>query len=206
MQALGADVIIVPSDGGRITNELIKQMRQLAEQYAAEQNSYYTGQMENPDNVRGYELLGREILAQLDGSIDVFCAAVGSAGLLMGAARGVEAAGSNPRIVALEPSSSPALTAGRGGAHRVEGIALGYKPPLLDDALYHEARTVEKSKARETARRLAREEGLFAGTSSGLNVAGALRLAAELGVGKTVVTVAVDTGLKYLAGDLYGID
>jgi cysteine synthase A len=117
--------------------------------------------------------------------------------------RALKEAGCKARIVALEPASSPALTTGKGGPHRVDGIAAGFRPSHLQDGEFDEARTVEESAAREMARRLAKEEGIFAGTSSGLNVTAALQLAQELGPGSTVATVAVDTGFKYLAGDLY---
>ena len=123
--------------------------------------------------------------------------------MLRGVSRALRDSGSHARIVALEPSSSPALTQGRGGAHRVEGIGTGSVPPHMADRPYDEARRVDEADARAMAKRLAREEGLLVGTSSGLNIAAAVQLAHELGPGKTVVTVAVDTGLKYLAGDLF---
>jgi cysteine synthase A len=105
--------------------------------------------------------------------------------------------------VALEPSTSPFLTTGKGGPHRVEGTAAGFWPPHLVRERFDEARAIDEDEGRQTARRAAREEGIFAGTSTGVNLAGALQLARELGPGKVVATVAVDTGLKYLAGDLY---
>jgi cysteine synthase A len=123
--------------------------------------------------------------------------------MLRGVARALRDAGSHARIVALEPASSPALTEGRGGAHRVEGIGTGTVPPHMVDRPYDEARAVDEADARAMAKRLAREEGLLVGTSSGLNIAAAVQLARELGQGKTVATVAVDSGLKYLAGDLF---
>jgi cysteine synthase A len=107
------------------------------------------------------------------------------------------------RIVALEPASSPMLTAGFGGPHRVEGTATGTIPPLLTPGSYDEARAIEESEARDLVKSLSRQEGVFAGTSSALNVLGAIQIAAELAPEQTVVTVAADTGLKYLAGDLY---
>jgi cysteine synthase len=117
--------------------------------------------------------------------------------------RAFREAGSKPRIVALEPASSPALTQGRGGAHHVEGIGTGSVVPHMISRPYDEARAIEESDARAMAKRLAREEGLLVGTSSGLNITAAIQLAQELGPGKTVATVVVDTGLKYLAGDLF---
>jgi cysteine synthase A len=140
---------------------------------------------------------------QLDRPIDVFCASVGTAGMAMGVATALAEAGSPARIVIFEPASTAVITGGEPGRHRVEGIGIGYIPPLLDPNLYHEARAVEEEDGREMARRLAREEGLLTGVSSGLNVAGAVQVATELGPGHTVVTVAVDTGLKYLGGDLF---
>ncbi len=123
--------------------------------------------------------------------------------MLVGVSRALKAAQSKARIVALEPAASPVLTTGKGGAHRVEGIGVGYWPPHVKPGDYDEIRTVEESAARAMARRLAREEGVFAGTSTGMNVAAAVQLAGELRPESTVVTVAVDSGLKYLAGDLY---
>jgi cysteine synthase len=139
----------------------------------------------------------------MDRPIAVFCAAVGTAGLAMGVSSALADGGSDARIVIFEPASTPFITAGRSGTHQVEGIGIGFLPPLLDHDRYDEARTVDEAEARSTARRLASQEGLLAGTSTGLNVAGAIEIARELGPGRTVVTVAVDTGLKYLAGDLY---
>jgi cysteine synthase A len=123
--------------------------------------------------------------------------------MLTGVSRALRARGVHARIVALEPASSPVLTTGKGGPHRVEGIAAGFRPPHLKDGDFDEVRTIDEQETRAMARRLAKEEGIFAGTSSALNVVAALQLARELGPGKTVATVAVDTGLKYLAGDLY---
>jgi cysteine synthase len=118
-------------------------------------------------------------------------------------ARALREGGSRARLIALEPSESPAMTAGRGGAHRVEGIATGSIPPHMSSRPYDEARAIDEADGRDMARRLAREEGLLVGTSSGLNIAAALRIARELGPGKVVATIVVDSGLKYLAGDLF---
>jgi cysteine synthase len=147
--------------------------------------------------------IGQELLQQTEGKIDVFCGAVGTGGMLRGVSRALREAGSQARIVALEPLSSPALTQGRGGPHRVEGIGTGSVPPHMLDRPYDEARAIDEADARAMAKQLAREEGLLVGTSSGLNIAAAVQFARELGPGKTVATVAVDTGLKYLAGDLF---
>ncbi|MFN8562232.1 MAG: pyridoxal-phosphate dependent enzyme [Anaerolineae bacterium] len=172
-----------------------------ARRLAQAPNTYWTDQFNNQDAVRGYEQLGNELTIQVDARTDVFCASVGTAAMLMGVSRVLKS--DNTRIVAFEPSSSPVLTAGTAGTHHVEGIGTSFVPPLFDPDSVDEVRTIDESDAREMARLLAREEGIFTGTSSGLNVVGALQLAQELGEGHTVVTVAVDSGLKYLAGDLY---
>jgi cysteine synthase len=203
MEALGAELRIVPSDGGSVTPGLFERFKQEIAVLAAEPDTYWTDQFHNDDAVEGYAGIGRELLEQTGGRVDAFCGAVGTGGMLRGVARAFKEAGSAARIIALEPAASPALTQGRSGAHRVEGIGTGSIPPHMSDHPYHEARAVDEREAREMARRLAREEGLLVGTSSGLNVAAALQIARELGPGKTVATVAVDTGLKYLAGDLF---
>ncbi|MEZ4519248.1 MAG: cysteine synthase family protein [Chloroflexota bacterium] len=205
MQAFGAELEIVPSEGGQITPDLIPRMMARAAEIAAGENTYYTDQFNNHDSLRGYRGLGRELLEQLDQPIDVFCAAVGTAGLLMGVSAELKAANPATRIVALEPATAPFISTGRAGTHHVEGIGAGFWPPLLKQEAFDEVRAIDESQGRETARRLAREEGIFTGISSGLNVYAALQLARELGPGHTVVTVAVDTGLKYLAGDLYNV-
>jgi cysteine synthase A len=205
MQALGAELTIVPSDGGRVTPDLVPRMVALAGEYAAEPDTYWTNQLHNEDSIVGYRSIGDELLAQMDRPIDVFCAAVGTAGLAMGVSSALADGGSDARVVIFEPASTPFITEGRAGAHRVEGIGIGFMPPLLDAERYDEARAIDEESGRDMARRLASEEGLLAGTSTGLNVFGAIGLAAELGAGHTVVTVACDTGLKYLAGDLFEV-
>jgi len=202
MEAFGAGVEIVPSDGGKVTPALFDRFKARVAVLNQDPNTYWTDQFHNTDALNGYREVGVELLEQI-GSIDAFCAAVGTAGLLVGVSRALKAGGSHARIVALEPTGSPMLTAGRGGPHRVEGTAPGFVPPHLTPADYDDARAIDEDEARAMARRLAREEGIFTGTSSGLNVVAALQLARELGPGHTVVTVAVDSGLKYLAGDLF---
>jgi cysteine synthase len=206
MRAFGAELTVVPSEDGRITPDLFDRMRDEVRRIVERDGAFWTDQFHNADALEGYTGMGREILAQTAASrkpIDAFCAAVGTAGMLTGVSQALRAGGSSARVVAFEPATSPMLTAGFGGPHRVEGTAAGIVPPLLTPDDYDEARTVEEDEARDMAVRLARGDGVFAGTSSGLNVAGAIALAQELGEGRTVVTVAVDTGLKYLAGDLF---
>jgi cysteine synthase A len=203
MRAFGAELRIVPSDGGKVTPALFDRFRKEIAVLAAEPDTFWTDQFNNTDAVDGYAGIGRELLDQTGGNVDVFCGAVGTGGMLRGVAGALRDGGSRARIVALEPASSPAMTEGRAGAHHVEGIATGRIPPHMADKPYDEARAVSEDDARAMARRLAREEGLLVGTSSALNIVAAIDLARELGPGKVVATVAVDTGLKYLAGDLF---
>jgi cysteine synthase A len=202
MEAFGADVEVMPSDGGKVTPGLFDRFKARIAVLKEQPDTFWSDQFHNADALKGYRDIGVELLEQL-GSIDVFCGAVGTAGMLVGVSQALKAAGSRARIVALEPASSPMLTTGRGGPHRVEGTAPGFVPPHLTRDHFDEARAVDEQEGRVMARRLAREEGIFAGTSTGLNVVAALELARELGPGHRVATVAVDTGLKYLAGDLF---
>ncbi len=202
MEAFGAAVELVPSDGGKVTPALFDRFKARIAVMQEEPDTFWTDQFHNDDALNGYRDIGDELLTQL-GSVDVFCGMVGTAGMLVGVSQALKAGGSRARIVALEPNGSPVLTTGRGGAHRVEGTAAGFVPPHLTRDDYDEARVIDEEEGRAMARRLAKEEGIFAGTSTGLNVVAALQLARELGSGHHVATVAVDTGLKYLAGDLF---
>lgn len=203
MLAFGAELILVESHGGKVGPDLVSRMVERARELAAEPGTYWTDQLNNTDSLMGYRQVGEELLEQMDRPIDVFCASVGTAGLAMGVSAALGDGGSDARVVVFEPASTPVISGGEPGTHHVEGIGIGFVPPLLDADRYDEARAIEEADGRAMARRLAAGEGLLAGTSTGLNVAGAIDLAVELGEGHTVVTVAVDTGLKYLAGDLY---
>jgi cysteine synthase A len=205
MQAFGADVHLVPSKGGKITPDLVPRMIEKAEEFARSDDTYFTNQLHNRDTLVGYEQIGRELLNQIDRPIDVYCGAVGTAGMLMGVSRVLKGAMPGTKVVGFEPAASAVISTGVAGEHHVEGTGIGFIPPLLDEEYYDEMRGIDEAAGREMARRLAREEGIFAGISSGLNVAGALQLAQEIGQNKTVVTVAVDSGLKYLAGELYDV-
>ena len=207
--AFGAELIVVASDGGRITPDLFVRMRAEVDRLMKEPGTFWTDQFNNADALNGYAEIGRELIEQA-GSVDVFCGAVGTGGMLAGVARALAASAQSAsatrrtKIIALEPASSPTMTAGGSGSHRVEGIATGRIVPHMAGKPYDEARAIDEGEARLMAKRLAREEGLFAGTSSALNITAAVQIAKELGPGRVVATVAVDTGLKYLAGDLFG--
>ena len=203
MRLFGGDLEIFPAPGGKLVPELYQQMKRRAGELAKEPGTFYTDQFHNEDAIRAYMGIGRELVEQAGTGLAAFCGGVGTAGMLVGVSRALKEAGCKARIVALEPTTSPALTTGKGGPHRVEGMAAGFWPPHLKKEDFDETRTIDEAEARVMARRLAKEEGIFAGTSSGLNVVAALQLAKELGKGNTVATVAVDSGFKYLAGDLY---
>lgn len=202
MRAFGADLEIVPSDGGKVTPALFDRFKSRIAELRQDPNNFWTDQFNNRDALEGYAGIGRELVEQI-GRVDAFVAAVGTAGMLVGVSNALQQAGAATRIIALEPTASPFLTKGSGGPHGVEGTAAGFWPPHLVEGSYDEARALDEKEGRATARRAAKEEGIFAGTSTGLNLVGALQVARELGPGKVVATVAVDSGLKYLAGDLY---
>lgn len=202
MRAFGAELELVPSEGGKVTPGLFDRFKARIKELAQDPNTFWTDQFNNADAIEGYANIGRELLAQA-GRVDAFVGMVGTAGMLVGVSQALKRAGAGTRIVALEPSTSPFLTTGKAGPHRVEGTAAGFWPPHLTAGSYDEARAIDEDAGRAMARRAARAEGIFAGTSTGLNLAAAIDVARELGPGKVVATVAVDTGLKYLAGDLY---
>lgn len=202
IRLFGAELEIIPCVDGKITPDLFIRMEERVLALEKE-GCYWTKQFINTDAELGYSKLGKEILNQLGKPVDLFCAAVGTAGMLSGVSSILRAADPSTRIIALEPSSSPFLTKGEKGSHRVEGTAIGRMPPLLKREAYTSALAIDENEGRATARLLATQEGIFAGISSGLNVNAAIALGKELGPGHTVVTVACDSGMKYLAGDLY---
>ena len=203
MEAFGADVIVEKSFGKGITPELIQRMKKRASELSQAENSFYADQFGSPDVTKGYEPMGNEITKQLGGKIDILCASVGTGGAIMGAWNGLRKAVPKIELVAFEPLQSPLLTTGKGGAHQVEGIGVGFEPPFLDQSVLTEIRAIDQELGFAMCRRLAHEEGVFCGASTGLNVVGAIELAKEIGPGKRVVTFACDSGLKYLGGHVY---
>lgn len=203
MRALGAQLEIIESPDGKISKSVIDAMISRAAEIAKEPNTFFTNQLSNNDMLNGFEQLGKEIIDQLKGmSIDAICDSVGTAGTIMGISRAFMDS-NRPQFVALEPASSPVLTSGEKGSHSVEGIGLGFIPAQLDKQYYDRALAIDEKDARAMAKRLALEEGIFAGTSTGMNVAGAIEIAKLLGPNKNVVVVACDTGLKYLNEGLF---
>jgi cysteine synthase A len=203
MRALGARVVEIASDGGGTTKALIQAMMAKAAELGAAPGAFRVDQFNNPDAAAGYVPLAEELWTETGGRVDAFVQAVGTAQCINGVARTLRAKSSGMTIVAVEPAESPVLGGGASGAHKIEGVGPGFVPPMWDSRLVTEIQPVSTAEATAMARRLASEEGLFAGTSSGANVTAALRLAARLGRGATVVTLLCDSGLKYLSTDLF---
>ena len=201
--ALGARITLVESDRGQITEQLVKTMIEVACGIAAETGAWWVDQLNNKDAAAGYEALGDEIWQQTEGRVDAFVHSVGTAHSIHGVTAALRRHRGDIITVAVEPAESPILSEGRSGAHGIEGIGIGFAPPMWDPADATELMTVTTHDAEEMARRLARDEALFAGASSGANVVAALRLAERLGPAATVVTLLVDSGLKYLTTDVY---
>lgn len=203
MTALGAQLTLVPSEGGLTTKKLILDMIEKAKEFAAQPNTYWTNQLSNADSISGYYGLGEEIWTQTNGSVNAFVHSVGTAASSRGVATILKRHNSKVRTVIVEPAESAVLSGGQPGPHKIEGVGIGYTPPLWEPSLVDEIIPVKTDDAKAMARRLAKEEGIFAGTSSGANVVAALQLAARLGPDATVVTLMCDTGLKYLSTDVY---
>jgi len=203
MEALGAQLTLVASPDGGTTRSLTLEMIDAARKLAAAPGSFWTDQLNNLDQLPSYHRMGEEIWDQTGGEISAFVHSVGTAGSLRGIANRLRAHDEAVRIVAVEPEESAVLSGGQSGSHKIEGVGAGFVVPLWADELADEIHTVSTQEAMATARSLAREEGVFAGTSTGGNLAVALRVAQRLGPDQVVVTVAVDSGLKYLSTGLY---
>jgi cysteine synthase len=203
MRAFGAEVTLVPSEGGRTTKKLILDMIEAARAMSREPNTYWTDQLNNRDSIAGYHPLGEEIWSQTNGAVDAFVHSVGTSASIRGVAEVLDPCKPSIRIIAVEPAESAVLSGGQPGPHKIEGVGIGYIPPLWEPSLIDEVVPIATDDAKEMARRLAREEALFAGTSSGANVLAAIRIAKQLRPGATVVTLMVDSGLKYLNTDVY---
>jgi len=201
MRSLGADVEIIKSENGKITKELINKMINRAKEISKEPNTFFTNQLDNKDVIEGFVPLGEEIIDQLGEDVDAICDTVGTAGTLMGIAKAFKE--NKTKIIAVEPSSSPILSEGIKGSHNVEGVGLGFIPAIYNPKLVDEVITIEESLARQTSRDLALKEGIFCGTSSGMNVAAAIEISKKLGPKSKVVAIACDTGLKYLSEGLF---
>jgi cysteine synthase A len=201
--ALGAELTLVPSEGGLTTRKLILDMIEVARGLSREPHTYWTDQLNNHDSIAGYYSLGEEIWSQTKGKIDAFVHCVGTGASSRGVATVLKRHKPSVEIVVVEPGESSVLAGGQAGPHKIEGVGIGYTPPLWEPTLVDDILPVGTEDAKDMARRIAREEALFAGTSSGANVVAAIRVAERLGPGGTVVTLMADSGLKYLSTDVY---
>jgi len=199
MKILGAKLQIVRSESGGMTEKLTRDMIEAARIIAEGPDSFWTDQLNNKDQLAAYHKMAEEIWAQANGQIDGFVQSVGTAASLRGIGETLRRHNEQIRIVAVEPSESAVLSGGPPGSHKIDGIGAGFVVPLWQGDIADQIEQVSTQEATAMVRRLAREEGLFAGTSTGGNVIAALRLAEQLGPGATIVTVMCDTGMKYLS-------
>ena len=198
MALLGATLRVLKSDDGRMTEKLTRDMIEAARVITEETGGFWTDQLNNRDQLAAYRVMADEIWAQTDGEIHAFVQSVGTAASLRGTAERLRERTADVQIVAVEPDESAVLSGGPGGAHRIDGIGAGFVVPLWQDGMADRIERVSTDDAVAMAFRLAREEGMFAGTSTGANVTAALRVAERLDPGATVVTIMCDTGMKYL--------
>jgi cysteine synthase A len=198
MRILGAQLQIIPSEGGGMTEKLTRDMIEAAGVIAAETGAFWTDQLKNEDQLAAYDVLGAEIWTQTSGSVDAFVQSVGTAASLRGTAQALRRQKASVRVVAVEPAESPVLSGGAAGAHRIDGVGAGFVVPLWRQEVVDAIEQVSTDDAVAMAIRIAREEGIFAGTSTGANVIAAMRAAEDLPQGSTIVTIACDSGTKYL--------
>jgi len=198
MEILGAKLQIIQSESGGMTGKLTRDMVEAARIITEKTGGYWTDQLKNTDQLTAYHEMAEEIWAQTDGKVDGFVQSVGTAASLRGISEGLRRRNNKVRIVAVEPTESAVLSGGPSGSHKIDGIGAGFVVPLWRDDIANGIERVSTSEANAMALRIAREEGLFAGSSTGANVIAALRLAEQLGPDATVVTVMCDTGMKYL--------
>lgn len=203
LAAFGAEVIIVPSHQKRITEALIKAMIERARELSAEPNTFWTDQLNNADAIAGYYPMGEEIWNQTNGHIDAFVHTVGTAHSIVGVSRVLKQHTPGVEIIAVEPAESAVLSGQPSGSHKIEGIGIGFMPPLWEPDAVTGIMQVKSDDAKQMARRLAREEGWFGGASTGANVVAALQVAQRLGPDAIVVTLVVDSGLRYLSTDVF---
>jgi cysteine synthase len=203
MKAYGAEITDVISDDKKITEQLIKKMIATSEEISRKPGCWWCDQLNNQDGEAGYFPLGDEIWAQTKGHVDAFVQTVSTAHSIHGTTKALRKHNPKVMVVAVEPAESAVLSGKPSGSHKIEGIGIGFIPPLWKPVEIDEILTVTTEEAKKMARQLAREEAIFAGTSTGANIAAALRIAERLGPKATVATIIVDSGLRYLSTDVF---
>lgn len=201
LRAYGAELVLTPGPegmGGAIRK---------AQELANGNSSYFIPQQfENPANPKiHYHTTGKELLAQAEelGGIDAFVSGIGTGGTITGAGQALKEKYPNIQIVAVEPTASPVLSGGKPGPHKIQGIGAGFIPKILNTEIYDEVLTIENEEAFETSRRVAKEEGILGGISSGAAIFAAMKVAEKLGKGKKVVAIIPSNGERYLSTPLY---
>ena len=203
MQAFGAELTLVPSENGQSTKKMFLEMIETARRIGQEPNTFWFDQLNNADTIAGYYPMGEEIWQQMEGRVDAFVHSIGTGASSRAVATVLRKHNPAIKIFGVEPGESPVLSGGQPGPHMIEGIGIGFAPPLLNRALFDEIIPIHTNDAKAMARRLAKEEALFAGTSSGANVCAAIEVAQRLGPNARIATLMIDSGLKYLNTDLY---
>lgn len=203
MQAFGARITDVKSDGKRITEALIREMIRTAGEISQRPGHWWCDQLNNHDAINGYLPLGEEIWTQSSGTVTALVHSVGTAHAIHGATQALWAHNPNIEITAVEPAESAVLSGEPSGSHQIEGIGIGFIPPLWKPEMVHRIERVSTADAKAMSRKLARQHGIFAGTSTGANLVAALRVAERLGTKATVATIACDSGLRYLSTDVF---
>ncbi|MCC2111099.1 MAG: cysteine synthase family protein, partial [Hyphomicrobiales bacterium] len=204
MAALGAELTVIASENGGMDEALTRNMIETARGITERTGAFWTDQLNNADQIGAYHKMADEIWAQTSGRIDAFVQSAGTAASVRGVSEGLRRHRPDIRIVAVEPEESAVLSGGRTGTHKIEGIGAGFVVPLWEPSVIDEIATVSTGDAMEMARKLARTEALFAGTSTGANLVAAIELGSRLGPEATVVTLMCDSGIKYLSTALYG--
>lgn len=204
MKAYGTQITDVLSDNKKITEKLIKELIETSRKLSQQDHHWWSDQLNNHDAVEGYYLLGEELWQQTQGEIDAFVQTVGTAHSIHGVTRSLREKNPRIKVFAVEPTESAVLSGKPTGSHKIEGIGIGFIPPLWQPDLVDGILTVSTEEAMTMARRLAKEEGIFAGTSTGANVVAAIKVAEGLGKQSTVATIIVDSGLRYISTPLYG--
>lgn len=199
MKAYGAELVLTPGSEGM--KGAIAKAKELASQI---ENSFIPGQFENPANPTAhYKTTGPEIYEQTEGKVDIFVAGVGTGGTISGIGKYLKEKNPEVKVVAVEPASSPVLSTGKGGAHKIQGIGAGFVPETLDTKIYDEIITVENEDAFATGKEMAKTEGILVGISSGAALYAAKELAKrEENAGKTIVVLLPDGGDRYLSTPL----
>lgn len=203
MKAYGAELTIVPSENGLSTKKLFQDMIRTAQELGEKPNTFWFNQLQNPDTIEGYHELGEEIWNQTNHEVSAFVQCIGTGASSRGVSTVLKNYNPAIKVIGVEPAESPVLSGGQPGAHKIEGIGIGFAPPLYEASLIDEVIRISTQDAEEMARKLAREEALFAGTSSGANVLAAIEVGKRLGPTAKVVTLMIDSGLKYLNTDVY---